>query len=62
MVFDKNILPLILFQFLPEMTILAALSLLLSGYKIKLEKTNNNWHLWSSFGICSQIHFNCCQY
>jgi len=38
MVFDKNILPLILFQFLPEMTILAALSLLLSGYKIKLKK------------------------
>lgn len=38
MVFDKNILPLVLFQFLPELTILTALSLLLAGYKIKLKE------------------------
>lgn len=38
MVFDKNILPLILFQFLPEMTILSALSLFLVGYKIRLKQ------------------------
>ena len=38
MVLDKNILPLILFQFLPEMTILSALSLFLVGYKIRLKQ------------------------
>ncbi|MFY9139340.1 MAG: hypothetical protein WAO30_01065 [Thermacetogeniaceae bacterium] len=35
MVFDKNMLPLLLFQFLPEMIIFPALSLILAGYKIR---------------------------
>ncbi|HHW28499.1 MAG TPA: hypothetical protein GXX21_02925 [Syntrophomonadaceae bacterium] len=38
MVFDKNILPLILFQYLPETTIFTALSMLLAGYKIRLKQ------------------------
>lgn len=38
MILDNKILPLILFQFLPEVAIVSALSLLLVGYKIRLKQ------------------------